>query len=41
MVYYAPDDEHMRLLLDLAHRHVARHGADEDEPPRTTQRAPS
>jgi DNA-binding transcriptional ArsR family regulator len=27
MVYYSPDDEHVRLLLDVAYRH-ARHSAD-------------
>ena len=32
IVYYSPDDEHVRLLLDLAHRH-ARHGVSREEAP--------
>jgi ArsR family transcriptional regulator, lead/cadmium/zinc/bismuth-responsive transcriptional repressor len=32
MVYYSPDDDHVRLLLDVAHRHT-RHGAAEDQTP--------
>jgi ArsR family transcriptional regulator, lead/cadmium/zinc/bismuth-responsive transcriptional repressor len=37
MVYYSPDDEHVRLLLDVAYRHM-RHGSTADEAPqrRTT-----
>jgi ArsR family transcriptional regulator, lead/cadmium/zinc/bismuth-responsive transcriptional repressor len=37
MVFYSPDDEHVRLLLDVAYRHM-RHGTGADEAPhkRTT-----